>query len=383
MDEVYLDNAATTYPKPDRVYEKMDFLNRNLAVNAGRGVYKKAEKATNLIDETKKRLLDLVGADNSVKVAFTPSITVAINQVLQGLNWDEIKTVYVSSYEHNSVMRTLNLIKKRSDFEIIELAMSEENLEIDLDKIDYQFSIKKPDLVFVNAMSNVTGYILPFKEIFKMAKSYRAIKLLDTAQFLGMGKINWLKDNINFLFFAGHKSLYGPFGVGGIITNGEVEVENILAGGNGSDSLNLNMPEKFPGVIELASPNLIAIGGLNESLKISKYDECFQKEKNLTEYLINKLKDIEGIVLYLPNNLKSHNSIVSLNLEGYKSDELGQILDQDFNIAVRTGYHCAPLIHKYLKDKKYNGTMRVSLGIFNTKKDIDRLTIALKKLSEE
>lgn len=383
MGEVYLDNAATTYPKPEAVYKKLDLLNRKLAVNAGRGSYKKAQKANDIINETKKRLLDLVGSSNLAKVALTPSITIAINQVLQGLNWTKIKTVYVSPYEHNAVMRTLYLIKQKNNFEIIELAINEKNLEIDLDKVNYQFSESKPDLVCVNGMSNVTGYMLPYKEIFKMAKEYDSITALDTAQILGMKKVNWLENKIDFLFFAGHKSLYGPFGVGGVITSGETKIASVLAGGNGSESLNLTMPEGVPETIELASSNIVAIGGLGEALKISDYEENFKKEKSLIEYLITKLKDIDGIILYLPDNLNNHNSIVSLNLEGYKSGELGQILDQDFNIAVRTGYHCAPLIHEYLKDGKYNGTVRVSIGIFNNKKDIDLLVNTLDELSKE
>ena len=165
---IYLDNAATTFPKPDLVYEKMDDVNRNYAINAGRGSYKLAREASELIFDTKKRLRELVKDKKNSSVVFSPSITIALNQIINGLNIKDGETVYLSPYEHNAVARTVNHIAKKVNVEILQLPLNNETLEIDLDKMKYQFSIKKPDYIISSHVSNVTGYIQPVEEIFKV-----------------------------------------------------------------------------------------------------------------------------------------------------------------------------------------------------------------------
>ena len=378
---VYLDNAATTYPKSESVYQALDEANRNYAFNAGRGSYAKARVATEIIDRTKKQIKELVNASIKSSVVFTPSITIAINQILQGIDFHTGDNVYYSPYEHNAVARTLQIIKNRIGINLVEMPIIESSLEIDVEKLKYVFSINPPRCVCCTHISNVTGYVLPVAEIFECVRRYDAITVLDTAQSLGVEKIDMAKMNVSFLAFAGHKSLYGPFGIGGFVDSGRIKLEEVMAGGTGSNSLVLDMPSESPDRYEFASTNIVAVAGLNQALKEIDYDNLILEEK-LVKRLVDGLSQIENVCMYVPD-LKSHRNIVSFNLKNYKSEDLGTILDDDFGIAVRTGYHCAPFIHKWLKDEKNLGTVRVGIGKFNTEEDIDVLLDAVREISEE
>ena len=378
---IYLDNAATTFPKSESVYRALDDANRNCAFNAGRGSYAKARLATELIDRTKKQIKELVNASSSCSVAFTPSISIAINQILQGIDFRNGDNVYFSSYEHNAVARTLHLIHNRVNINLIEIPINEKTLEIDIEKLKYEFSVNPPRCVCCTHISNVTGYVLPVGEIFECARRYGAITVLDTAQSLGVEKVDLAQMNVTFLAFAGHKSLYGPLGIGGFITNGKVKLDELMAGGTGSNSLILDMPAESPDRYEFASTNIVAVAGLSQALTEIDYGNLLYEDK-LLKKLIEGLSKIEDVELYIPDS-KSHRNIVSFNLKNYKSQDLGMILDDDFEIAVRTGYHCAPFIHKWLKDDKNLGTVRVGIGKFNTEDDIDTLLDAVREISEE
>lgn len=375
---IYLDNAATTYPKSESVYKALDEANRELAFNSGRGSYKSARAATQVMDVVRKKILKLVNAKTREEVIFTPSITIALNQILNGISFVKGDIVYISPYEHNAVARVLHLIEKNVGIIVKEMPLKEETLEIDLDKLQYQILKDKPKCVCCIHVSNVTGYVLPIKEIFKEAKKIGAITVLDTAQSLGVIDIE--KDiQVDFLAFAGHKTLYGPLGIGGFIDYGNYVLNEYVVGGTGSDSLNLDMPNSKPGKYESSSANIVAIKGLDAALDEICIKDNFIKEKELLEYLIEKLASIEGVNMYLPPK-ERHIGMVSFTVEGYKSEDIGMILDEDYDIAVRTGYHCAPLIHKWLKDEDFAGTVRVGIGRFNTKQEIDELIVALDEL---
>ena len=374
---IYLDNAATTYPKSDEVYERMDYVNRNLCFNAGRGSYKKAKEANELIDDTKRRLLQLVNNPNG-SVAFTPSLTIALNEILQGVELNEGANVYVSPYEHNAVARVCNLFAEKAN--IIQLPINEETFEVDLEKTKYAFAKQRPSLVCCTHVSNVTGYILPVEEVFKVAKEYGAVTVLDTAQSLGLIPVDQKAIQADFIAFAGHKTLYGPLGIGGIIIAASAPVlKVVIAGGTGSNSLNVNMPGTIPERYESSSSNIVAIAGLNAALKCLNQIENYKKEESLTRLLRDKLLEIPGIKLYCPPS-DSHIGVISINVEGFTSEDIGMILDQDYDIAVRTGNHCAPYIHKYLNDEKMLGTVRISVGKYNTETDVCSLVEALEEI---
>lgn len=373
---VYLDNAATTFPKPDVVYGAMDKMNREGAVNAGRGSYKLAQDASRLIEETKELIRRLIYVDISAAVIFAPSITIAMNQIVNGLRIRDKAVVYLSPYEHNAVARSVHELAKKKRLIVKEIPINSD-LEIDLEKMKYEFAKDKPEAVFCTHVSNVTGYILPVKQIFEESKKYDCVNILDSAQSMGLIEIRANLMKADIIAFTGHKTLYGPFGIGGFVNVSGIPLDVFISGGTGSDSLNLDMPDGKESRYESSSCNIVAVAGLNAALKDINPELCMKREKELSDYLIEKLSSIKEIKMYLPRNQMQHVGIVSFTVEGINSEDIGMILDEDFDIAVRTGYHCAPFIHKYLKDTGTLGTVRVGLGQFLTKEDIDQLVMAI------
>lgn len=374
---IYLDNAATTFPKPESVYVAMDQMNRR-AVNAGRGAYKSAHEMSVLIADTKQQLRKLIGEDSNTPVIFSPSITIALNQTINGLKFNGGECVYVSPFEHNAVARTIARVQELYQLKVKELPL-DNSLEIDLEKMKYEFSKDRPSCIFCTHVSNVTGYILPVKEIFEEGKKYNSINVLDTAQSLGLVPVRGKELNADIIAFTGHKTLYGPFGIGGFFNLSNVPLQPVVTGGTGTDSLNLHMPEGPEAKYEAASENIVAIAGLNAALGCLDQEALFQHESELTERLISKLSEIKQVTLLVPP-IEKRVGIVSFTVYGLKSDDVGTILDQDFDIAVRTGFHCVPYIHKYLRDENKMGTVRISLGQYNTQEDIDSLISAIKEL---
>ena len=376
---IYLDNAATTFPKPERVYNALEAANRKLSFNAGRGSYKAARDASAVIDDTKNQLLSLLHATGYADVVFTPSVTHALNQVLNGLDLTRDSVIYVSPYEHNAVARTVHQLSVNSGASVEMLPLTDD-LQIDLEKAKYQFSINTPSVVILNALSNVTGYILPVTELFLMAKECGATTVLDAAQATGLIDLDMPTLNADILCFAGHKTLMGPFGIGGFLNKHGITLKKVRTGGTGSASLTLDMPEEAPGRYEASSTNVVAIAGLNASLKGLDIDDHRETVRELTEYLLEALNNIPSVNLMGAFDTDKTLGIVSFVVEGYESDEIGTILDDEYDIAVRTGYHCAPYIHDYLGDKPYHGTIRIGIGQFNTKEDIDALISAIESL---
>ena len=383
---IYLDNAATTFPKPEVVYQTMDRFLREECVNAGRGSYKLARNSVELIDETRRLLLELVNSNSSDRVIFSPSATVATNQVLMGLNWKDIKNVYVSPFEHNAIMRTLHHLQKYNDFEINIIPFDNITFELKEDDLRVIYSQKKPDLIIMSHVSNVTGYILPIGKCHELAKAYNPINIVDCAQSLGVVDVNVKEEfkECDFIIFAGHKSLYGPFGIGGFyILNSKIVLNEVITGGTGSDSTNLEMPKDSEAYYEAGSYNMHAVSGLNAALKWIKEEgrsKIYAHKKELTDNLICRLEEIDGIEIYIPEDLENHIGVISFNLNGYSADEVGKILSDEYGIAVRTGHHCAPLIGKFLDGYAENGTVRASIGFFNSESDINEFLNCINTL---
>ena len=376
---IYLDNAATTFPKPEAVYTAMDHVNRTLAVNAGRGAYNAAKKASSIIDDTREQIVSLFHARGIANVVFTPSVTHAINQILNGLNLNRESTVYISPYEHNAVARTVHMLQNRLGF-AVEILPLQDDLRVDIKRTQFMFAEKAPTVVIMNALSNVTGYILPVADVFNAAKKFGSITIMDAAQAAGLIDIDMQGDSADIICFAGHKTLYGPFGIGGFVVKHGVVLAPVLAGGTGTDSLNLEIPEHFPERYEAASPNIVAMAGLNAALSVLDQKEHLKTVKTKTKYLTERLNDLANVKILANYGEKETLGIISFIVEGYDSGDVGTILNDEFDIAVRTGYHCAPYIHEYLKDLEYAGTIRASVGLYTTEQDIDALIDALRTL---
>ena len=378
---IYLDNAATSFPKPECVYNAIDEVNRNLMVNAGRGTYKLAAKANALINETRINLANMLGvmADD---VFFLPSDTYAMNCIINGLDWTSKKTVYVTPFEHNAVMRPLHL-KVKMGQATIKLIPFNSDFSINEENFKNMIATDSPDYIFVNHASNVIGNIVNIKAIYEITKICKPIITLDVAQTIGLLDLRKIKAFVDFIVFAGHKNLQGPIGIGGFARTRDIKLNITLAGGNGSDSLNLDMPETGSARYEVGSPNISAIAGLNAGIKWInevKMENIATHKCGLISRLVDGLKLIDKVTIFKPKNEDFITGVLSFVVRGYESVDVGKILDDEFNIAVRTGHHCAPTVNNIIDDIEYGGTVRISVGYFNTDEDIDRLIEAIRSL---
>lgn len=375
----YFDNAATTFPKPEEVYAKMDNFYRNYGVNVGRGQFKEASIANKLLEDTRMMMLDLVCANSSYDCVFTSSATEAMNIILQGIQWSKDMNVYITPFEHNAILRTLHYLKIKYEINVITLYPDKETLEYDFDNIKNQFEKFKPNVVVMTHASNSFGNINPVERIFQLAKSYDAITICDMAQTMGLLDFNIVSSKADYTVFAGHKTLYGPLGIGGFITNKGLSLSPLIYGGTGLESQNLNMPEVMPTKYEAGSHNIQAVSGLYASLlwirKIG-VSNIRKKEKETTEKLLSILNNYTNIEIVRGNNEDNNIGVVSCLFNGYSSDSIGQVLS-DNDIAVRTGLHCAPNAHKFM-DTFPAGTVRFSISYFTTDEDLSALDDVLE-----
>lgn len=380
---IYLDNAATTYPKPERVYSFMDEFYRKHGVNTGRSKYSEASIATNIVKDTRKDLLKLFNASIDRSVVFTSSATEALNIILQGLNWKEGQTVYITQFEHNSVVRVLHIMKQIYKLNINYISTDKNSLSYDIEKIKYQFQDNKPDVVIMTHASNVCGLITPIAEISELAKKYEATIVVDAAQTAGLLSINVADDNIDYLVFAGHKTLYAAFGVAGFVTRNSSSLKPLLYGGTGIDSANVELPNTIPEKFEVGSLNIQAISSLYEALKWIneiRQDSLLKKEIEYTKKIVECLNQYDNIRTYISEDHTKHIGVISCTFTGFDSSDIGRILDEQ-GISVRTGLHCAPNAHVFLGTFP-SGTVRFSIGYFNTINDIKMLDEALRYISD-
>lgn len=377
---IYLDNAATTFPKPDTVYRAIDNASRNLAFNAGRGSYKAAERVLKVIDHARLGIANIAGVSPD-NVTFTSSATEALNLIIYGLGLRSTDVVYVSPFEHNAIVRPLHLLEKNIGLHFKILPFDKQTWEPDMEAIENMFALERPSAIFISQVSNVTGLCLSYRRIFEEGKRFGSINILDCAQGFGVVPIEKSeKMAIDYAVFAGHKSLYASFGVAGFVTLSGHILNVIKSGGTGSDSLNPEMPDSPPLRYEAGSLNSIAIASLEASLDWLAHEDVFGHEQKLTKKMISELMKLKRIHVYLPSDPTKIIGVVSFSVDGYEPSDVGDILDSEFDICVRTGFHCSPLVHSFIGSKDRGGTVRASIGAFNTDNDVEMLIGALKSL---
>lgn len=372
----YFDNAATTYPKPDAVYSFMDEFYRKFGANAGRGNYGLAQNAKQMIDETRNLIKDLLHC-MSKQVIFTPTATLALNIILQGLIKIGIKKIYISPFEHNAVTRVLHSYEKESQIQTYELNVSSD-MKYDLERIRYQFDENKPDLIVVSHASNVFGLVAPIGEIFSLAKKYGAYTVADMSQTAGLVDCNVGLSTFDFAVFAGHKTLYGPTGISGFVMNPEIKLPAVLYGGTGVESANQDMPEGLPEQFEMGTLNISGVAGLNAALRWNKktgIEAIAKKESANREKLLHILNEYNWMKIIGNIQGNQYVGIVSCLVDGISSDSAGNLFSER-GIAVRTGLQCAPSAHKFMKTFPA-GTIRFSVGYFTDDADFEELREAL------
>ncbi|MDY3830789.1 MAG: aminotransferase class V-fold PLP-dependent enzyme [Erysipelotrichaceae bacterium] len=377
----YFDNAATTFPKPNIVYEFMCDFYKNSGANAGRGHYGMAQSAGALIKDTRERIQKLLHCP-AKQVVFTPTATIALNIIIQGLIKKGLRNIYISPFEHNAVTRTLHYFEEKGDIVVSKLHVNRD-LGYDLERIRFQFDDIKPDLVIISHVSNVIGLVAPIEEIFAIAKEYKAYTVADMSQSAGLFDTNVGLNCFDFAVFAGHKTIYGPTGISGFVMNPTIVLEPVLFGGTGFESANQNMPMSLPERYEMGTGNIAGIAGLNAALKwLDKQGigNIWALEMQHRKRLLEIINRYDFLKIVGNNDGQKFVGIVSCIMEGISSDSAGAIFDR-FGISVRTGLHCAPLAHQFLGTYPA-GTIRFSIGYFTSDEDFEALEEALDGIED-
>lgn len=377
----YFDNAATTFPKPECVYDYMNQYYRNNGGSYGRGENEFSKSAKSLVEQTRMAIQKLLHCP-AKQIIFQPSATISLNVIIQGVISNGATNIYISPFEHNAVTRVLHHFESEGKIKVHTLTVSKD-FTFDTQRIKFQFDDVKPDFVIMSHASNVFGVITPFEQVFAMAKKYGAVTLLDMAQTAGLIDTDLSQEIVDFAVFAGHKTMYGPTGISGFVMNPSYKLAPVLFGGTGFDSANQDMPSVLPERFEIGTMNSQAIAGLYASVQwINEIgvNTIFEREKENRKHLITLLNsyDFAKVIGDFPN--ADYVGIVSCVIEGISSDTSGQLFAER-KIAVRTGLHCAPLAHQFVGTFP-SGTIRFSTGYFTSDNDFDELRQVLDDLND-
>lgn len=379
---IYLDNAATSYPKPNRVIEEMNRCMREFCANPGRGGHKMSIESGKAVIEAREALGSFFNFDNPLQLCFTKNATEALNIAIKGCLKPGDHAI-TTCMEHNSVLRPLKALERDIG---IELTIIEGDEFGEIDPEDIKKNIRtNTRLIACTLSSNVNGIIMPVKEIGELAAEKGVLFLVDGSQGAGSIHIDVNKIKADMLAFPGHKGLLGPQGTGGLYVREGLDLRPLMEGGTGSVSENPFQPDFMPDILESGTLNTPGIIGLRYGIEfIGSFGlKNIQAYKHmLTQRLLEGIKEIKGIKLYSRTEMEKNSGIAAINLPDTESTEVSYILDKDHNIATRPGLHCAPLAHEKLGTKKI-GIVRISVGCFNTLEEIDTTLEALRKIVYE
>lgn len=378
---IYLDNAATTFPKPKSVINKMVDCMTRYGANPGRSSHAMAIEGAKTIYETRELVAQLFNFDDPLRVIFTYNATDSLNMAIKGI-LQEGDHVITTSMEHNSVLRPIHQLRNFGvDSTIVEC--NEEGL-ININDIESAIR-SNTKLVVTTHVSNLTGSIFPIKEIGRICKRYNIFYLVDAAQSAGVLDIDMKECNIDMLAAPGHKGLLGPQGTGVLLVGKNIDLRQLKEGGTGSESSNLNQPNFYPDKLESGTPNLPGIAGLNAGIKYildNGIKSIYSHEKKLLDLLIDELLKNPKIEIYGPKDKNQRCCVLPLNIRGMDSSELAFILDNKYKIAVRPGLHCAPLAHRSIRTQSI-GAIRLSIGPFTKMQEIIYTVNALNEISND
>jgi cysteine desulfurase/selenocysteine lyase len=374
---IYLDNAATSFKKPSSVYQALNFMTKNLSANAGHGGHDLSIQATEALISAKSIVADFFHIDDPAQIVFCQNTTLALNMGITGL----IKSgdhVIISSMEHNSVSR---VVYATNDVEVTVVSADKEGY-IDPHKVEDAIR-SNTVLIVINHASNVTGSLQDIEAIGEIAKEHHIFFMVDAAQTAGVADVSIDKCHIDLLAFAGHKSLYGPLGTGGLYVGKDVPLRPILFGGTGSQSESVHMPNFMPDMLQAGTINVPAFVALSQGVQfVSRHaQQIREKEAFLTKRLISGLLNCHNVRILGNIGDRDRVGVVSFIKEGVDSVILGNDLNEQYHIAVRAGLHCAYLAHRTIGTEK-TGTVRASMGFYNSKDEIDALLFAVNRLTK-
>jgi cysteine desulfurase family protein len=370
MSMIYLDNAATSFPKPEEAYVFMDQFYRSHGVNPGRSGYDLCMETGQLVDDTRKELTRFFNGTDPDRLVFSYNSTDALNLALFGLLSAGDHAI-TTTIEHNSVLRPLHHLAQYHGVQVDHVPFDARGF-VDPDAVAATFT-SRTRVVAINHASNVIGTVQPVAEIGRRCKE-RGIRLVvDASQTAGKIPVDVQAMNIDVLAFTGHKSLMGPTGIGGLYVQEGVEIRHTRAGGTGVRSAQRSHLDEYPWRLEYGTPNIMGIAGVHAGVEwisrrgLAAIDE---HEMGLMRTLVEGLREISGVTLYCQDDLTDHIAVMAFNVDGLEAGDTGTMLDVDYNIACRTGLHCAPMVHEQLGLDRLHGAVRFGIGPFNTDEHI-------------
>ena len=379
---IYLDNAATSYPKPEEVYTFMDSFYRDFGVNPGRSGYDLCMETGALVDQSRKMLADFFNGNDATRLCFSYNSTDALNLAIFGMLKQGDHAI-TTTLEHNSVLRPLYHLSKLNGVEVDYIPFDTNGF---VDPDDFRRKIKaNTRLVIINHASNVIGTVQPVEAIGRICRECGVALALDASQSAGKVPINIEQSHIDIVAFTGHKSLLGPTGIGGLYVREGIDIRHTRAGGTGVRSAQRMHLDEYPYRLEYGTGNVVGIAGLHAGLKWIQekgIEKLYDHEMKLTRMLTDGLKELDGVSLHCQDNLTDHISVISFNIDTLEALDAGTLLDGEYNIACRTGLHCAPLVHEQLGTAQNGGSVRMSIGPFNTEDDIKTAIEAVKEIVE-
>ena len=376
---IYFDNGATTYPKPQSVINAVDYAMRSCA-NPGRSGHGLSLRSSEIIYECRKNLAQLFDTDKPENIIFTNNCTTALNTVINGVLRPG-DHVIISSLEHNAVLRPVAALDV--EYSVAEVVEGDDEKTID----NFRDLINaKTKMMICTHASNVFGIRLPIERLGALCRIYGILFCVDAAQTAGVLPVSLKNTDIDYLCAAGHKGLYGPMGTGVMIINSDTIPDCLTRGGTGSFSADVSQPETLPDKFESGTPNVSGIAGLNEGVKfvMGRGAENIESyESSLAQRLYNGLKRNNKVILYTdpPENGKN-SPVISFNIEGMDCEEVSDILDRRYDIAVRSGLHCAPLAHKS-RGTLESGTVRAVISVFNNRAQIEYFLNSINKIANQ
>ncbi len=380
---IYLDNAATSWPKPEAVYAAVNAYQREHGAAAGRSAYADADHAQRLVTDTRHSVAEMIGATSSNRVVFTFNGTDALNLALHGLlrDGDHVVTTVV---EHNSILRPLKTLEQSAGIEVTRVECDAEG-RVQASAIRDALRPQTALVAMIHA-SNVTGALQPVTQVAEIVQGHGARLLVDAAQSLGHVPLDVNDLPIDLLAAPGHKGLLGPLGTGLLYVAPGVEqsLQSVRQGGTGTESEVDQQPEELPEKYESGNLNVVGLAGLQAGLTYLGelgIDAIRRQESELTSQLLDKLSRVPRIRIHGPPDTRDRVGVVSFSLPGFDPQEIAAVLDASFHIQVRSGLHCAPLLHRAIGTFSAGGTVRISSGPFTTADHIDALCAALTEIA--
>lgn len=378
---IYLDNASTTFPKPERVYHFMLDFYRRQGVNPGRSGYDAALGAEEMVLGTRKLLTQFFNGTDPNRLTFSYNASDSLNMVIQGMA-EKGDHFITSNVEHNSVLRPLYHLEQDGVIDLTYMPFDDEGY---IDPEDVRKAIRpNTKMVVLNHGSNVIGTVQPIGEVGRICREADVWFAVDTSQTAGIEPIDVAEMDIDIVVFTGHKSLMGPTGIGGSYVREDVPIRGTRFGGTGVRSAHRFHLEEFPYRLECGTLNTMGVAGLRagvEWILEQGMANIYKREMALWKALRDGLAAIDGVILYCADGAGDRIGVLSFNVEGWEAGDVGTMLDVDHNIACRTGLQCAPLVHVQLGTDKIHGTVRLSVGPFNTEEDVEAAIGAVKEIA--